>query len=303
MAFSRSIPRPLIDGEDLHAFLADLERQEAARKTVVNYRSDLLGFARWLKDSTGEEFSAAAITPTDVRDYKSFLQTTQRCTPATINRRLAALRKFFQWATGTGRVSENPTTRVKGVKSVPGGPKSLEKRDVDRLLRTVERGGSKRNLAIVQVLRHTGIRVGELCALRLGDIAITERKGSLTVRSGKGSKYRVVPLNNDARKAVSDYLEVRPKIKDDHLFIGQRGGPLQPQGVELLVKRYGKQAGLEDVTPHVLRHSFARHALAAGVDLVAVATLLGHQRLETTAVYTRPSPRDLEQAVARLESE
>jgi site-specific recombinase XerD len=276
MAFYRSTPHPFIDSADLDDFLADLGRQEAAKKTIVNYRSDLVSFARWLKDSTGEDFAAAAVTPTDVRDYKAFLQTNQGCTPATINRRLAALRKFFQWAVGDGRVAENPTTQVKGVKSVPRGPKSLEKRDVDRLVRAVEKDTSKRNLAIVQALRHTGLRVGELCALRLSDIAISERKGSVTVRSGKGSKYRMVPLNNDVRRALSDYLAVRPPIQDDHLFISQRLEPLKPQGVEIMVKQYAKRAGLEDVTPHVFRHTFAKHALDAGTDLVTVATLLGH---------------------------
>ncbi len=122
------------------------------------------------------------------------------------------------------------------------------------------------------------------------------------MRSGKGNNHRIVPLNNDARKAINEYLDVRPKIADDHLFIGQRGEPLRPQGVELLVKQYAKQAGLEDVTPHVLRHSFARQALDSGTDLVTVASVLGHQRLETTAIYTKLSERDLEKAVERLQT-
>ena len=124
----------------------------------------------------------------------------------------------------------------------------------------------------------------------------------MTVRSGKGGKHRIVPLNNDVCRAINDYLDIRPKIADDHLFIGQRGNPLKAQGVELLVKQYAKQAGLEDVTPHVFRHTFAKSALDAGTDLVTVATLLGHQRLETTAIYTKPSERDLEKAVERLET-
>ncbi len=170
------------------------------------------------------------------------------------------------------------------------------------MVREVEQDGSKRNLAIIHLLRHTGLRVGELCALRLSDVVSSERRGTVTVRSGKGNKHRIVPLNNDARKAIREYLDVRPKIAEDHLFIGQRGDPLRPQGVELLVKQYAQQAGLENVTPHVLRHSFARQALDSGTDLVTVATLLGHQRLETTAIYTKPSERDLEKAVERLET-
>lgn len=292
--------------EQIDEFTADLKRQEVAVKTVANYLSDLDCFARWFNQTTGDEFAAANITPTDIRDYRSYLQTNQGRTPATINRRLAALRRFFLWAIGAGVTSGNPATIVKGVQSVLRGPRSLEKREVDKLIRMAEKdatdGPGRRNLAILVTLRHTGLRVGELCDLLLADVPISERKGSVTVRSGKGGKHRVVPLNLDARKAISEYLAVRPKVADEHIFIGQRGEGLKPQGVELIVGKYSRLAGLENVTPHVLRHSFAKHALDTGTDLVALARLLGHARLDTTARYTQPTERDLERAVERLET-
>lgn len=164
-------------------------------KTLVNYRSDLLHVARWFEGSRGELFSAAAITPTDLRDYRSHLITVEGKKPATVNRRLAALRKFFGWAKGAGLVVDRPTDAVRGVEESPRAPKSLDRREADRLIREAEREGQKRDIAILQTLRHTGLRVGELAALTLRDISISERKGSVTVRSGKGSKYRVVPLN------------------------------------------------------------------------------------------------------------
>ena len=111
----------------------------------------------------------------------------------------------------------------------------------------------------------------------------------------------MVPLNADARRAISDYLAVRPKVVDDHLFIGQRGGGVKEQAVELIVAKYAQAAGLEGVTPHQLRHSFGKQALDQGVDLVTVARLLGHTRLDTTARYTTPSESDLEKAVEKLE--
>jgi integrase/recombinase XerC len=199
-----------------------------------------------------------------------------------------------------GWVAEDPTAAVKGVQQVPVAPKALAKREVDKLLRQAERSGSKRDLAIVATLRHTGLRVGELTALRLGDVEIGERKGELVVRSGKGGKYRVVPLNLDARRAIAAYREVRPQVVDDHLFVGQRGTGLTPRAVEKLVEKYARLAGLPGVSPHVLRHTFGKHALDAGVDLVTVSRLLGHERLETTAIYTTPSASDLETAVATL---
>lgn len=284
-------------------FLQDLELQETSPKTRAAYRLDLLHFAGWFGQTVGEGFSPEAVTPTDVREYRGYLINVEHRQPSTVNRRLAALRRFFQWARAVGLARELPTENVKGVASSPRAPRWLEKRDVDRLIRTVERHGNIRDLAIVLTLRHTGIRVSELCSLQRSDVEASERKGSLTVRSGKGSKFRVLPLNVDARRAITSYLEVRPTVSTDRLFVGQRGEGIGPRAVELLITKYGRLAGVEDVTPHTLRHSFGKHALDAGADLVSVAALLGHQRLETTAIYTTPSQRDLERVVARLVEE
>src|SRR5215213_5819195 len=284
-------------------FLQDLERQETSPKTRASYRLDLLHFASWLARTVGERFSPEAVTPTDVREYRGYLITVEKRQPATVNRRLAALRRFFQWAKATGLVKELPTENVKGIASSPRSPHWLDKRDVDRLIRTVERHGNTRDLAIVLTLRHTGVRVSELSSLLLGDVETSERKGSLTVRSGKGGKFRVLPMNVDARQAITAYLKVRPTVSADHLFIGQRGQGISSKAVELVVTKYGRLASLEDVTPHTLRHSFGKHALDAGADLVSVSALLGHQRLETTAIYTTPSQRDLERVVEKLEQD
>src|SRR5215204_7716479 len=129
-------------------FLQDLERQETSPKTRSSYRLDLLHFAGWFARTVGESFSPEAVTPTDVREYRGFLLNVERRQPATVNRRLAALRRFFQWAKATGLVKELPTDNVEGVASSPRAPHWLDKRDVDRLIRTVERHGNTRDLAI-----------------------------------------------------------------------------------------------------------------------------------------------------------
>src|SRR5215217_7520809 len=262
---SNSTPKSEVTRDDVDQlvdrFLQDLQRQETSPRTRDAYRLDLLHFADWFARTAGEGFGPEAVTPTDVRDYRSHLINVEKRQPATVNRRLAALRRFFQWAKALGLAKELPTENVKGVASSPRAPRWLEKRDVDRLIRTVERHGNTRDLAVVLVLRHTGIRVGELSSLMLGDVETSERKGSLTVRSGKGGKFRVLPLNVDARQAITAYLKVRPMVSADHLFIGQRGQGSGSRAVELLVTKYGRLAGLEDVTAHTLRHSFGKHAL------------------------------------------
>ena len=304
---SKSTPKSADQREDVdqvvERFLQDLERQETSPQTRAAYRLDLRHFAGWFAQTVGETFSPEAVTPTDVREYRGHLVNVEKRQPSTVNRRLAALRRFFQWAKATGLVKELPTENVKGIASSPRSPHWLDKRDVDRLIRAVERHGNTRDLAIVLTLRHTGIRVSELSSLMLGDVEASERKGTLTVRSGKGNKFRVLPLNVDARRAIAAYLDVRPTVSAEHLFVGQRGQGISSRAVELLVTKYARLSGLEDVTPHTLRHSFGKHALDAGADLVSVSALLGHQRLETTAIYTTPSQRDLERVVEKLEQE
>ena len=181
------------DSREIARFLDELRRQDAAPATIRNYAADLRAFARWFPHTTGEPFSARAVTPTDLREYKAYLRTVKQRQAATVNRQLAALRKFFVWAKGAGRITDLPTEQVKGLPAAPRTPKALAKREVDRLIREAERHGDKRNLAILLTLRHTGLRVGELCHLRLGDVTISARKGQLLVRAGKGNKDRTGP--------------------------------------------------------------------------------------------------------------
>src|SRR5215212_848120 len=166
---SKSTPKSGAPREDadqiVGRFLQDLQRQETSPKTRDAYRLDLRHFAAWFGRTVGEAFSPEAVTPTDVRDYRSSLINVEKRQPATVNRRLAALRRFFVWAKASGLVKELLTDNVKGVASSPRAPHWLDKRDVDRLIRTVERHGNTRDLAIVLALRHTGIRVSELSSL------------------------------------------------------------------------------------------------------------------------------------------
>lgn len=104
------------------------------------------------------------------------------------------------------------------------------------------------------LMLHTGLRVSEVSSLRIGDISISPRKGEIMVRGGKGQKFRTVPLNLDVRIALNAYLSVRPGVNHDYLFVGQKGEWLRPPGIYYLVKKYGHEARIENVSPHTLRH-------------------------------------------------
>src|SRR5262249_14279091 len=294
---------------ELPRFLAALGRREASVHTVAAYRRDLAAFAAWFIERLDQDCTVTAVTPTDIRDFRTWLRERRNQKPATINRKLAALRSFFQWAITAGLRPDSPLATVKDIRAEARAPRWFAKRELDRLLREVEATSKPRSrardLAIVLTLRHTGLRVSELVGLRVQDLTLTPRKGSLRVL-GKGSKERMIPLNQTVRAALVAYLQVRPAGPDGAeraaLFLGQRG-PLERGAAGKLVAKYAQRAHLEDFSPHSLRHSFAKQLLDGGEDLVTVKTLLGHERLDTTARYTHPGARDLEEAVGRLEEE
>lgn len=287
-------PRPMME-----AFLEDLARAGKSPRTIEGYRKDLVDFVAWVEGRYGEAFDPKAVLPEDVRDYRQHLLAIRRAAPSTVNRRLAALRAFFAFLAARGEIAANPAARIPDVRAVRAAPKALSEAELRRLLREARRSPNPLHRAVIFLLAHTGLRASELCALRLGDLQLSPRKGKLIVR-GKGEKVREVPLNGEAREALREWLSARPAAPDDRLFIGRRG-PLTPSGVWRIVAQYARKAGLEDVHPHVLRHTFATRLLReARADLVTVAELLGHESLNTTARYTRPSEKDLEAAVERL---
>jgi site-specific recombinase XerD len=291
---------------DITAFLTDLTRQPRSMKTWTAYRSDLTLFANWLTQTTGDAFSAATLTRIDVRDYKQHLLAVEGRAAATVNRRLAALRAFCGWAKRTERVSELATEGIADVPVPKQAPKALDERSVDRVLRRSEQSGNRRDHAILMTLRHTGIRVAELCDLRVGDVETSERKGTLTVRAGKGMKQRTVPLNADVRRALAVYLndERHGADPEEFLFLSQRtDGRLTEKAVRGIAAKYGYHAMVDDAHPHAFRHSFATELLRKGVPLTAVGALLGHESLQSTARYTQPSAKDLREAVQKLSLE
>jgi site-specific recombinase XerD len=255
------------------------------------------------------------LTNESVRGYKQYLLD-QANKPKTINRRLAALAAYTHWMDQAGYMknARNPVQGVKAVKETELAPKWLDKKQRAALMRALDKEVEDanrryprlrvmvlRDAAIVRLILFTGLRVGEIVQLKLSDITLDERKGSVVVREGKGTKRREIPLNSRARKGLLDYLRVRPDVEKEGLFLGQRDEGIQSKTVQRAVQRFAGEAGLENVTPHILRHSFAKALIDSGVSLEKVATLLGHSNLNTTRIYTTPGERDLEEAVKTLE--
>ncbi len=294
--------------EVLKALESHLMGKGRAILTVRNYLSDLRMFGAWFEQRNAQGVSLALITPIDVREYRDALLS-KRLSPATINRRLIALQVLSQWARQVGLIEFDPTEDVRSVPRQKMAPRWLDRTEQNALLRRAQREmnnaptaakqlQAQRDLAILLLLLNTGLRVNELCSLTADDVAISERKGVLTVRLGKGLKWRDVPLNAPAFAALKSWREVRRQANHSFIFTGARQEPLHPRGIQHRISELGRLAGLEGVTPHTLRHTFAKNLIDAGVTIDKVALLLGHSSLNTTRIYTMPSALDLEQAVA-----
>jgi site-specific recombinase XerD len=162
----------------------------------------------------------------------------------------------------------------------------------------IHRSGNLMHTCIIELLIGTGIRVSELTNIKLSDIQMTDRKGTLTVL-GKGNAKRTLPLNKDTRKAIKKYLEVRSDIGEEHLFIGQRGA-LQRNAINLILKYYGDRVQVL-VTPHKLRHTLGYTLVSQGTPLTTIQQILGHDHISTTNLYTMTTQKDMAEALASIE--
>ena len=284
-------------------WLDHLHQQGRSRHTLRAYTRGLAHFDRWYTGTYGASFAPDAVMPRDVRDWKAHQQTVEKAAPATINQRLVAVTRFFRWARTQGLCRENPAEEVNNLRLAGRRPKALTHTELRRLLRAAR--GHARDYALLELLAGTGLRVGELLALQVGDVALNERSGQVTVRRGKHGHYREVPLTLDVRKALAAYLAEEhpdPENPAAPLWVGTRGGLSHRSSVTRLLEKYALQAGIEPVNPHALRHTFATRYLQANPnDLRGLARLLGHKSLDTVMIYTEPSLQDLAERMERVE--
>ena len=189
-------------------FQSHLAKSDLSPNTIRCYTLDLTAFSEWFTRETGEQADIQSITPLDISDWREKMLKDKK--PATINRRLVSVSKFCQWGVKEGLIPDNPSENIKGVKEVELSPKSLTRKDQLALMRAVRKHARrmhlKRDETILTVLLHTGLRVGEVADLKVGDVVMSNERNVITIRQGKGRKARVVPLNLTAVKALKDYF-------------------------------------------------------------------------------------------------
>lgn len=297
----------------IDAFEQALLNDDRSEHTRAGYVNDLHDFRGWFELTNAETFGPTAITPTDVREYRQHLLVVRKLKPATINRRLASLASFARWAIETEQIETDPTARIRPIEQVPGGPHWLDRKQRFALQRAIEKESQTaasqqerrrslwrtRNATLMSLMLNTGLRVAEVSGLDIEAVEVKPRSGRVVVR-GKGNKVRTVPLNAEARDAAGRWLTLRPNDDCRAFFVSQALTRMTTRSIERVVADYGHLARLEKLTPHVLRHTFAKTLMDRGIPIDQVAQLLGHANLNTTRVYTTPGQRDLERAVEAM---
>jgi site-specific recombinase XerC len=275
-----------------------LERQPLSERTRREYARQVAGFVEWLAADPARGADALAdpfARDYAVRDFKRHLKLERRWSPASVNLALAAVDHFLRFVgLGAAEVSRERLPQA--------APRALEGDELLAFVRAAERAAA-RDRAIGLLLVYAGLRLSELVALDLDDARVSGRKAVVVIRSGKGDVYREVPLNAPARKALDEWLKKRPapaaRIGGEPLFVSRAGGRLSARSVDDVVRKLGRAAGVE-LSAHVLRHTWVTKLVRAGNDVVLVADLAGHRKLETTRRYSLPSLGDRQRAVDGL---
>ena len=282
-----------------------LERQPLSANTKKAYAARAGRYLDWLAGTPTAEYGnplgEAHARDYAARDFKSHLKTVGKAKPSSVNLSLAAIDNLYRYL-GLGR----PDVRREELPR--SAPRALSPGDQRRFLRAVERCASARDRAIATLFFYSALRLQELARLDVGDVAISARRGRVTVRSGKGDAYREVALNAAVREALDRWLTERRTSPGDAdgetLFLGRRGKRLTSRAVDLIVRRLGEEANLDaPLSAHVLRHTCLTNLVRNGNDLVMVAEIAGHKRLETTRRYSLPSEADREAAMEGIRVE
>ncbi|MCA1677466.1 MAG: tyrosine-type recombinase/integrase [Actinobacteria bacterium] len=277
-----------------------LERQPLAVRTKGEYRRNVRVFLDWLASGAGPGWDADPLTDRlardhAARDFRRWLKVERRAAASTVNLALASLDALYRQR-GLG----NPNVRRE--QPARAAPRALEQDEQRQLLRACERA-SARDRALVVLMLFTALRLSEALALDLDDVQITARKGRVVARSGKGDLLREVPLNPVVRQVLEEWLAERATLagpEQSAVFLARAGARLSLRAADSAVRKVARAASLE-LSAHVLRHTCLTGLVRRGTDLVTVAELAGHSRVETTRRYSLPSEADRQQAVDDLQ--
>ncbi|MCW2279097.1 tyrosine-type recombinase/integrase [Heliophilum fasciatum] len=291
------------------AFIEELQRQGKSLITVRSYQDSWARFSRWFENEhprptpTGGVPTPQQATQLDIANFKRFASSNFK--PNTVALTMTHMNAIFRWLTENAVIPDNPVDLVDRITVPQSAPKWLNRNEQNLLVRIVRQHGGLRDLTMVTLMLHTGVRVQELCDIRLADVKISDRKGILVIPNGKHGKYREIPLNVDCRRILQRYLQTRHS-NSEYLFTSQRSDQLSPRAVSFLIAKYSKISGIDHLTCHTLRHSFGHELAVRKVPMDVIARLMGHMKnnglpnIAMTSRYTMPGEEDLARAVEEL---
>ena len=276
---------------DFEKYLA-LERGLSSN-TVEAYGRDLRHLAEFL----GGEEGMRDVDESTLHEFLASLHDIG-LQPTSQARVVAALRSFFKYLKSSGRIDRDPSLLIESPKCGRTLPDVLTVEEIDSMIAAIppEKEESTRNRAIIEMLYGSGLRVSELCDLRISRISADE---GMAIIEGKGAKQRIVPVSDTALACIGAYMEQRARLSvrpgdDDILFLNRRGGQLTRVMVFYIIRQLAELAGIRKrVSPHTLRHSFATHLLEGGANLRAIQQMLGHESIATTEIYVHLDTRHL----------
>ena len=278
------------------------EQEDLTAASIRNYLSDLRHFIAWYeteREATVHDcFTPQGIITPALTRYRAYLQIVQRQKPASVNRSLIGLKRYFGWATQQHLSTYDPSVAVKLVAQEESAPRHLDDHEEQRLLAAVTKAGNLRDRVLLVLLLHTGLRARELCRLRWDQVKLGKRSGFLEI-SGKRNTYREVPLNATGRKVLEEYLPTRSADTVSLFPSGKTKKALSERALGSIVKKYAQAAKLPDVSPHDLRHRFG-YRMAESVPLHRLAKIMGHDSLDTTKLYIQGTKHDLQQAAQTI---
>lgn len=264
------------------AFVEDLQAKGRSESTVIAYSKDIEQLVNFF--SKEGISSLEDVKTEDLEKYKQNLQD-NNYTPKSISRKINSTRTFFRYLLENSHIPDNPSEKLAHPKFETKPPRVLTEMEY-RALRDVSRV-DVRLYSIVEILLQTGIRIGELAGLTLDDLRKSKdgRIDFLYIKAVGSHPSRKVPLNKSAKKAIDEYLQVRPETEDDTLFVTKNGRPLLVRNIRTAIDKAFEKAGIKNAKVNDLRNTFIAHHLSNGVSLVTVSKLVGHKRLSTTEKY------------------
>jgi len=270
-------------------------------RTIEAYKYDLNKFVGFLEATNKTRIKS--VSRDDVRKFISQCAKTNGA--VTYARKLSSIKSFFKYLKRDGVLSDNPAADIETPKLPQKEPSYLTQEEYQKLLLTVRYTADPyylaRDSAIVITFLGTGVRLSELVGLTLNSVNLQPSQESIRVQ-GKGNKERIIPLNEEVITALRKYIQGRPEVETNHLFVSRLGNGLCAGSVYHLIKRYLKETGIkkEKIGVHTLRHTFGASLLNSGANLVVIQELLGHKKLETTRKYLHINNIDLRNAVEKL---